>query len=266
MQNDFEYSLQYDFNLVCSAIYFSLQCDLFILPCPFWATVAFDSYSINIFVIFNTESAPFLSLTFALKVVSGKDLTPVHKKAYCVWYGQCIQGLKTKNCPYNGPAKNVTDPDAMKIIEELCPKFKGGPTWCDVKQLKTLTTNIQVLKKSVGHCPACWDNIGRLYCMSTCSPDQSIFMDLKTILGFPPEQWIEDVQYFVSPRYKQGLFDSCKNVIFLGHKDKVLSWICGTTAEKCNPQKLLDYLGNPSNGMTPFTMEYPQIILLRERN
>ena len=193
-------------------------------------------------------------------MVSGKDLTPVHKKGYCVWYGQCTQGSKAKNCPYNGPAKNVTDPDAMKIIEELCPEFKGGPTCCDVKQLKTLTTNIQVLKQLVGHCPACWDNMRRLYCMSTCSPDQSMFMDSKTILGFPPEQWIEDVQYFVSPRYKQGLFDSCKNVIFLGHKDKVLSWICGTTAEKCNPQKLLDYLGNPPNGMTAFTMEYPQEI------
>ena len=195
-----------------------------------------------------------------LKVVSGKDLSPIHKEGYCVWYGQCVKGVKSKNCPYNGPAKNVTDPEAKKIIEELCPEFKGGPTCCDVNQLKSLATNIQVLKQFGGRCPACWDNLRRLYCMSTCSPDQSMFMDSKTILGFPPVQWIEDVQYFVSAKYKQGLFDSCKNVVFPGNNEKILNLICGTTAEKCNPQLLLHYMGNPSNGMAPFTMEYPQMI------
>lgn len=190
-------------------------------------------------------------------MVSGKDYSPIHKKGYCIWYGQCPPGPKALNCAYNKPAKNVTDPEAERIIDELCPEFRGGPTCCDVKQLRALESNVQVLKQFAGRCPACWDNMRRLYCMSTCSPDQSLFMDSKEVLI---GTIIKTVQYYISWEYKQGLFDSCKNVIFPGANEKVLNLLCGTTADKCNPQKLLDYMGSTANGITPFTIEYPEQI------
>lgn len=205
----------------------------------------------------------FMMVVLCFAQVEGEDdLTPIHKKGYCVWYGQCTppDSPKAMNCPYNGPAKNVTDQESERILEELCPEFKGGPVCCDIKQLNAFATNVQVLKQFAGRCPACWDNLRRLYCQSTCSPDQSLFMDAKQIIGFPPYQWIQDVGYYVSWKYKQELFDSCKNVVFPGNNEKILNLICGTTAEECNPQKLLDYMGNPSNGMAPFTIEYPKAL------
>ena len=189
--------------------------------------------------------------------MASQDPSPIHKNGYCVWFGHCTTGPKARICAYNKPAKNVTDPQAEKIIEELCPELRGGPTCCDYKQLKTLADNVQVLKQITGRCPACWDNLRRLYCSTTCSPDQSLYMDSKLIRV---KKWVEKVAVYVSQDYKRGLFDACKDVIFPGNNEKILNLLCGRTAEKCTPQLLLDFLGNPANGMAPFEMQYPQII------
>lgn len=42
----------------------------------------------------------------------------------CIWYGECeIIGELSLNCPYNGPAKLLTDPNAIEVLETWCPDF-----------------------------------------------------------------------------------------------------------------------------------------------
>lgn len=42
----------------------------------------------------------------------------------CVWYGECEKkDSLVLNCPYNGTAKPLTDPDALKVLQTWCPDF-----------------------------------------------------------------------------------------------------------------------------------------------
>ena len=189
-----------------------------------------------------------------LQVRSQVDPVKNHTKGYCVWYGQCTTGSHAKNCLYNGPAKNLNDSEGVAILNSLCPELRGQPTCCTIKQLQALKTNLQTMKQLTSRCPACWNNMRRLYCEMTCDKDQSLYMDPSLVIG----DFIQEINYYVSPTFKQGLFDSCKDVTFPGNNEKVLNLLCGTSAEKCNPDKLLTYMGSTSNGFAPFTIHYPE--------
>ena len=175
-----------------------------------------------------------------------------------MWYGQCTSGAKAKNCLYNGPAKPFTDPKGLEMLNKICPEFKGQNTCCSTKQLEALSNNLETMSQLTTRCPACWNNMRRLYCQLTCNRDQSVYMDPKTVKNFT----IQEINYYVSPTFKQGLFDSCKDVTFPGNNEKVLNLLCGTSAEKCTAQKLLRYMGNTMNGFAPFDIYYPELMTL----
>ena len=181
----------------------------------------------------------------------------IHKKGYCVWYGQCTSGPKAHNCLYNGPAKPFTDPKGLKVLNSLCPELRGQNTCCSKKQLDALSTNLETMSQLTTRCPGCWNNMRRLYCWLTCNRDQSMYMDPKNVDNSTGHATIQDINYYVSPTFKQGLFDSCKGVTFPGNNEKVLNLLCGTTAEKCTAEKLLRYMGNTANGFAPFNIFYP---------
>ena len=175
-----------------------------------------------------------------------------------MWYGQCTTGPKAKNCFYNGPAKKLTDPKGLKVLNSLCPEFKGQHTCCSTKQLIALSENLQTMAQLTTRCPACWNNIRRLYCQLTCNRDQSLYMDPYDVYNSTGHATILSINYYVSPTFKQGLFDSCKDVNFPGNNEKALNLLCGTTVEKCTAEKLLSYMGNTANGFAPFNIYYPE--------
>ena len=175
-----------------------------------------------------------------------------------MWYGQCTTGAKPKNCLYNGPAKKLTDPVGMKLLNSLCPELRGQPTCCSTKQLDALSQNLEIMAQLTIRCPACWNNMRRLYCQLTCNRDQSVYMDPKRVDNSTGRATIQEINYYVSPTFKQGLFDYCKDVTFPGNSEKVLNLLCGTSAEKCTAEKLLRYMGNTANGFAPFDIYYPE--------
>ena len=179
-----------------------------------------------------------------------------HTKGYCVWYGQCTHGQKPKNCLYNGPAKYLNDTHGQEILSDRCPEFRGRPTCCTTNQLEALTSNLQTMEQLTSRCPACWNNMRRLYCELTCSQDQSLFMDVTSEEYDSHTNVISGVDYYVSPEFKEGLFNSCKDVTFPGNNAKILSFLCGTSAAKCTPEKLLTFMGSTTNGFAPFTINY----------
>ena len=188
------------------------------------------------------------------------DTAPIHKKGYCVWYGQCTTGPKAKNCLYNGPAKPLTDPKGLKVLNSLCPEFRGQHTCCSTKQLDALSSNLDTMAQLTTRCPACWNNMRRLYCQLTCNRDQSMYMDPRTVDNYTGPVKITQMNYYVSPTFKQGLFDSCKDVNFPGNNEKVLNLLCGpTSAGKCTAELLLRYMGNTANGFAPFDIFYPSL-------
>ncbi|XP_068706891.1 NPC intracellular cholesterol transporter 1-like isoform X1 [Montipora foliosa] len=189
-----------------------------------------------------------------LSKVKSEEYAKYHKKGYCVWYGQCSNDYKPKNCFYNGPAKELKDPEGVKLLNSICPELRGQRTCCDTKQLKSLVSSLQTMRQLTSRCPACWNNMRRLYCVLTCNKDQSVFLDPTSI----DNKTILSISYFVSEKFKQGLYDSCKDVTFPEFNEKVMKLLCGTPAETCSPQKLLDYMGDTLNGYAPFKINFPR--------
>ena len=131
-----------------------------------------------------------------------------HTKGFCIWYDQCTTGDKSLNCFYNEPAKNLTDPEGVQILNSLCPELRGQHTCCSTEQLVALDENLQTMLELTNRCPACWNNIRRLYCQLTCSQDQSLFTNPNLVIPVSEgREAVVGVEYFVSPRFKQGLFE-----------------------------------------------------------
>ena len=158
-----------------------------------------------------------------------------------MWYGQCTQA---RNCLYNGPAKKLTDFTGLFLLNRLCPELNGQHICCSTKQLIALSAIEVFIRPFTVHCPACWHNLRRLYCQLQCNRDQSAYMDPINVDNSTGHATILDINYYVSPIFKQGLFDSCKNV----REGLMLSLLCGTLAEECTAEKLMSYMGNTING------------------
>ena len=176
-----------------------------------------------------------------------------------MWYGQCTHA---KNCLYNGPAKKLTDTMGLYLLNRLCPELNGQHTCCSTKQLIALSAIEVFIGPFTAHCPACWHNLRRLYCQLTCNRDQSVYMDPINVDNSTGHATILDINYYVSPIFKQGLYDSCKDVRMVpGTDEKALMVFCGTIAEECTAEKLLSYMGNTINGHTPFNIYYPESLV-----
>ena len=172
---------------------------------------------------------------------------------------------KSLNCLYNGPTRTMNDTKGLELLSNICPKYAADrKTCCSAKQLKTLDDNLDTLSQFASRCPACLRNLIDLFCELTCSPDQSLFMD--PVMLLPPfpipgqKQSILRINYYASPEFKKGLFDSCKDVVFPENNEKIFNLICGESAETCTPEKLVTYMGSTSNGMSPFDIIFPEEI------
>ena len=165
-------------------------------------------------------------------------------------YSQCGGQSPPKNCVYNGPAKVSTDPEVLRILKDTCPDFvhfNGSKEYslacCDVLQLRTLSTQLQAARNLLQRCPGCLKNFINLWCQFTCSPDQSMFT---TVYDYGTGYTFQ-TDYHLTREFAGGLFNSCRSVNFPGSNGKVLDLMCGTSADKCTPEKWLKFLGSPPN-------------------
>ncbi|XP_033640413.1 NPC intracellular cholesterol transporter 1-like [Asterias rubens] len=227
----------------------------------------------------------FVSVGFVQ--VSGKT----HKEGYCMWYGQCGKRTGTDhplNCYNNIPAPELKDPEALSILQELCPHLvkEKTHTCCNLDQLKTFQNQTSLATQLMTRCPACYRNFLNLYCGMTCDPSNSLYIDEVTIqesieetidaLNFAEkeaddglsvvEPWVDSdpksnasilsIVYFLQDEFMYGMYNSCKGVNFPSSNEKIYSLLCGQSAETCTPQNLLDYMGNINNGQTPFNINF----------
>lgn len=191
---------------------------------------------------------------------------------------------------------------------------------------------MQLPRQFLSRCPSCWHNFVQLYCQSTCSPDQSLFLEVANKLPYHPKlavnntvsnsnynkkvnsinevmqmdsneaasscdsipthddldfqqeallsendineinpldtdstdiaiakpprnESITGINYYMTPEFADGLFDSCSEVKFPGNNEKVLNVLCADPTGHCTPCRWLKYLGNPNNGEAPFSIQ-----------
>ncbi|ODA80792.1 hypothetical protein RJ55_03752 [Drechmeria coniospora] len=151
--------------------------------------------------------------------------TAKHELGRCAFRGQCgKQSLFGKELPCvdNGLAH---DPDAdlrMELVD-LC---------------------------------ACKKNFFNMFCKFTCSPDQSIFVNVTDAAKKDGKLLVTELDQLISGEYGSGLYNSCKEVKFGGANSKAMDLIGGGAQ---NYHDMLKFLGDkkPFVG-SPFQINYPK--------
>ncbi|XP_054721717.1 NPC intracellular cholesterol transporter 1-like isoform X2 [Uloborus diversus] len=183
--------------------------------------------------------------------------------SHCVMRGFCGENdFGDATCSYNGTAQAIEDEEALEILQEICPDVlqESNLLCCSAEQIYKLQQNLEVpATLGLGRCPSCISNFKKNFCQFACSPRQSDFLKV-TSYGHSDDGdlVIEKLTYFMSHRYADGVFTSCKDIQGLTPGSTVLDLMCGGWGRDCTPQRWLNFMGStPDNdGFSPFEINY----------
>ncbi|RDA87832.1 hypothetical protein CP532_2995 [Ophiocordyceps camponoti-leonardi (nom. inval.)] len=194
----------------------------------------------------------------AAPVLLAESLTPKHESGRCAFRGQCgKQSLFGKELPCvdNGRASEP-DSELRKELVDLCgAEWSHSPVCCSLDQLKALKSELGTPNTLIGSCPACKYNFFNLFCKFTCSPDQSLFVNVTASVEKSGNRLVTEVDQLISDEYGSGFYDSCKEVKFGGANSRAMDLIGGGAKDY---HQLLKFLGDkkPFVG-SPFQINFP---------
>lgn len=146
--------------------------------------------------------------------------------------------------------------EGSQVIVLPCMLFGAALTAC-YKQLDDLTSNLKKAENLISSCPACKANFFNLFCTFTCSPDQSLFLDvLRTQRAGSGKDIVTELDYYVHPTYSSGFYDSCKDLKFSATGGLVMDLIGGGAN---NYTEFLKFLGDEKPFGSPFQINYPHM-------
>ncbi|XP_062027066.1 uncharacterized protein LOC133743216 [Rosa rugosa] len=164
-----------------------------------------------------------LPLAFAQS--SMKSNATRHSEEYCAMYDICGKRTdgKVLNCPYGSPSVKPSDLLSSKI-QSLCPTITGN-VCCTAAQFDTLRTSVQQAIPFLVGCPACLRNFLNLFCELTCSPNQSLFINVTSVNKVNNNMTVGGIDYYISDAFGEGLYDSCKDVKFGTMNSRAMEFI-----------------------------------------
>lgn len=204
----------------------------------------------------------FLSLvacviTLLQPAVSTGLLTPKHEAGRCAIRGHCGKtGFFGRElpCPDNGEAK-VADSALKEKLVDLCgKKWQDTPVCCEEEQVDALKKNLHLAEGIIASCPACRENFFNLFCTFTCSPDQSLFVNVtRTARSTSGKTVVKELDNIWSEQYQSGFYDSCKNVKNGASGGKAIDFIGGGAK---NYTQFLKFLGDEKIFGSPFQIDF----------
>ncbi|GLT63217.1 hypothetical protein SLA2020_357960 [Shorea laevis] len=137
-----------------------------------------------------------------------------HSQEYCAMYDICGERSdgKVLNCPYGSPSVKPDELFSAKI-QSLCPAISGN-VCCTEKQFDTLRAQVQQAIPFLVGCPACLRNFLNLFCELSCSPDQSLFINVTSVSELNGNLTVDGIDFYVTDAFGEELFSSCKDVKF----------------------------------------------------
>ncbi|KAL1645603.1 niemann-Pick type C-related protein 1 [Didymella pomorum] len=209
-------------------------------------------------------SAGWLATTVGLlsmltgSALAGPDLTTKHEKGRCAIRGQCGKQSffgSDLPCPDNGLAKAPTD-DVRKQLVDICgAQWAETDVCCEAEQLDALKTNLDRATPIINACPACKENFYNMFCTFTCSPDQSLFINVTDTVPKGDKFLVTQLTHLVSDEYAGTFYDSCKDVKFGATNGKAMDFIGGGAK---NYTQFLKFLGDKKFLGSPFQMDFPR--------
>ena len=125
-----------------------------------------------------------------------------------------------------------------------------------MEQIESLKTNLKRAESIISSCPACKDNFFNLFCTFTCSPDQSLFVNVTASQKASSGKLIvTELDNLWSDNYGEGFYDSCKDVKFGATGGKAMDFIGGGAK---NYTSFLKFLGDEKLLGSPFQINFPR--------
>ncbi|KAM1909294.1 hypothetical protein ACFX13_038070 [Malus domestica] len=183
-----------------------------------------------------------------------------HSEGYCTMYGICGQRSDGKyiNCPFGTPSVKPDDLLSSKV-QSLCPTITGN-VCCTEAQFDTLRSQVQQAIPFLVGCPACLRNFLNLFCELTCSPNQSLFINVTSVAKVNRNMTVNGIDYYITDDFGEGLFNSCKDVKFGTMNSRAIEFI-GAGAK--NFKDWFAFIGRqaPSNMPgSPYAIRFPSSV------
>lgn len=124
-----------------------------------------------------------------------------------------------------------------------------------VSQLDALSENLKKANPLISSCPACKENFYNLFCTFTCSPDQSLFVNITRAIKTGEKYRVDELDQLISDEYGSGFYDSCKDVKFGATNSNAMAFIGGGAK---NYTSFLSFLGKKSLLGSPFQINFPR--------
>ncbi|XP_042511025.1 NPC intracellular cholesterol transporter 1-like isoform X2 [Macadamia integrifolia] len=165
-----------------------------------------------------SSGSPFLLL-------SNASLSERHSEGYCAMYDICGKRSdgKVLNCPFGTPSVKPDEILSSKI-QSLCPTISGN-VCCTEFQFDTLRTQVQQAIPFLVGCPACLRNFLNLFCMLSCSPNQSLFINVTSIAKVKKNLTVDGIDFYVTDAFGEELYNSCKEVKFGSMNSRAMDFI-----------------------------------------
>ncbi|XP_047325787.1 NPC intracellular cholesterol transporter 1-like isoform X2 [Impatiens glandulifera] len=163
-------------------------------------------------------------------VVAGSEYSSIgerHGNEYCAMYDICGKrdDGKVLNCPYGSPS---IKPDELfsARIQSLCPTISGN-VCCTEAQFDTLRQQVQQAIPFLVGCPSCLRNFLNLFCELSCSPDQSLYINVTSISEVNGTSTVDGIDFLISHTFGEALYNSCKDVKFGTMNTRSLDFVGG---------------------------------------
>ncbi|XP_078061277.1 NPC1-like intracellular cholesterol transporter 1 [Mustelus asterias] len=198
--------------------------------------------------------------------------TSIHRAGYCAFYEDCGRNPEVTGsllparvpCLNNGPAHKAAGKH-LKLLRKVCPMMYAGEgrtyTCCSRKQLTMLEMSLSLSRSTLSRCPSCVENFVNLYCQNTCSPNQSLHINVTRSFAANMSgtltQAVLEYQCYYTRRFADGAFDSCQNVRIPAIGGFAIAPMCGKYgATLCNTERWLRFQGDSSNGLAPLDIQF----------
>jgi len=105
--------------------------------------------------------------------------------------------------PWNFPAEKVDNLTECSYFDTVC---------CAKIQTDILSAQLQEAAGVFASCAACFDNFKKFWCYFTCSPNQSLFLDIIGTWQKGNNTFVSNTTVTIERSYAIALYDSCKDV------------------------------------------------------
>ncbi|KAL5215204.1 hypothetical protein ABZP36_004356 [Zizania latifolia] len=205
-----------------------------------------------------TQLFLFLPSTSAQQYNGTSRVVPA--EGYCSMYGICSHRSdgKVLNCEN---ATKAFKPDTLfsTRIQSLCPTITGD-VCCTVDQFDTLHQQVQQAIPFLVGCPACLRNFLNLFCEMSCSPNQSLFINVTSVKQVNNTMTVNGIDYYVTSNYGEELYNSCKDVKFGSLNTRAMDFLGGGAKTY---KEWLAFLGRQANLNeigSPYLITFPSDI------